>query len=125
MFKTPLDVRYVDGRNWRLLRDLLWESPTGGYIIIPAGFITDFASVPRFFWRLVPPAGSGKHGAYGPASVVHDYLYRTKQYRGARIRRFFADAIFREIMTEYDVEGWRKWVMWASVRLLGWSSWRR
>lgn len=38
-------------------------------IDVPAGYRTDFASIPRFFHRLLPPAGR-----YGKAAVIHDWL---------------------------------------------------
>jgi hypothetical protein len=38
-------------------------------IRVPVGYRTDFASIPRFFWRILPPAGR-----YGKAAVVHDWL---------------------------------------------------
>ena len=56
-------------------------------IIVPKGFITDLASVPRFFWRLFPPGG-----VYNEAAIIHDYLYDTN------CDRRFADTMFRLIM---------------------------
>jgi len=43
----------VDGRQrWKLLEPLEYEVFPGHTLIVPAGFITDFASVPR--WIGVP-----------------------------------------------------------------------
>ena len=54
--------------------------------IVPAGFITDFASIPRLFWTVVGhPAGK-----YAQAAVLHDYLYRTNSVSRAK-----ADSLFR------------------------------
>lgn len=78
-------------------------------IVIPKGFRTDFASVPRLFWRIIPPAGS-----YNKATVVHDYLYQSRQ-----CSRCLADAIFREAMTELGVGFVRLWLMWFAVRCFG------
>jgi hypothetical protein len=39
-------------------------------ITVPAGFVTGFASVPRFLWTELSPVG-----AHGRAVIVHDYLY--------------------------------------------------
>ena len=50
-----------------------------GIVVVPAGFATDFASVPRAFWRLLPPFGE-----YMLAAVVHDYLYAVGA-RGATV----------------------------------------
>lgn len=41
----------------------------GFTVIIPEGFRTDFASVPRAFWGIIPPIGR-----YSKACVVHDWL---------------------------------------------------
>lgn len=41
-------------------------------IIIPRGFVTDYASIPKAFWVFLIPTGP-----YGNAAVVHDYLYWT------------------------------------------------
>lgn len=39
------------------------------FVIVPAGYLTDGASVPRMLWSLIPPWGK-----YGQAAVLHDYL---------------------------------------------------
>jgi len=39
-------------------------------IVVPAGFVTEFASVPRLLWSELSPVGEHKL-----ASIVHDYLY--------------------------------------------------
>ena len=71
----PLQVEILpDGRRARLLQPFRVRLRELGerVIEVPQGFETDFASVPRFFWRVVPP-----WGRYSPAAVVHDYLYST------------------------------------------------
>ena len=83
--------------------------------VVPDGFVTDFASVPRFWWRWVPPAGD-----YAAAAVVHDWLYRTA---GVGITRFMADALFRDLMEALGVPAWKRWAMWAMVRANSWRYW--
>lgn len=39
------------------------------FVTVPAGFLTDGASVPRIFWDLFPP-----WGVYGQAAILHDWL---------------------------------------------------
>jgi hypothetical protein len=41
-------------------------------IIVPAGYVTDFASVPEGLWNLFPPLGM-----WARAAIIHDYLYST------------------------------------------------
>ena len=83
----------------------------GWRVLVPAGFVTDFASVPRFFWRLIPPTGK-----YTRAAVVHDFLYRTK----GLCTRSQADAVLFEAMKfPCHVGFFTRWTMWLAVRLGG------
>ena len=83
---------------------------------IPAGFETDFASIPRLLWPLFPP-----DGPWLEASIVHDYCYREQ----VPFSRFFADALFRELMRQYGVPRWRRVAFYYAVRLCGWLWWRK
>jgi hypothetical protein len=79
-------------------------------IEIPEGFVTDFASIPRFLWFMVPP-----FGRHAPAAVIHDFLYASGQ-SGARK---YADFLFREAMKELGVPLLRRSMMYMAVRLGG------
>ena len=58
-------------KGWRLLSRVQYYSETiGQEIIVPAGFFTDLASVPRLFRWLVPVANAKNR----KAAIVHDYL---------------------------------------------------
>lgn len=103
----PLSVRLRAGRGAGLL---------SFKCVVPGDFVTDFASVPRFWWRWVPPAGD-----YAAAAVVHDWLYRTA---GVGVTRFMADALFRDLMAALEVPTWKRWAMWAMVRVNSWRYWR-
>lgn len=86
----------------------------GETIHVPSGWITDWASVPRFFWRLFPPIGR-----YTLAAVVHDYLY---EYRVGTRKR--ADRVFLRIMEHLGVPWWKRTAMYWAVRLFGGRAWR-
>jgi len=77
---------------------------------IPAGFVTDFASIPRWLWFLAPP-----FGRHAPAAVLHDYLYAIGQ-QGARR---YADFLFREAMRSSGVPRLRRLAMYFAVRVGG------
>ena len=72
-FLTPLEIEYIDGRSWRVTQEFDYledyDDPNTT-IRVPEGFVTDFASIPRVLWTVLPPTGK-----YGKAAVVHDYLY--------------------------------------------------
>ncbi len=96
---------------WRVIKPLVYESDiTGGLIVVPSDFVTDFASVPRLpfaFWLM----GDSAH----KAAVVHDWLYTPPQ----KVTRAIADAVFREASAVAGVPAWRRWGMWLGVRLGG------
>ena len=111
-FTTQLIVAPIgDGRRWRLKEPFEYYRTGREHIryIVPAGFVTDFASVPRLFWPILPP-----YGKYGKAAVLHDYLYRT----GA-VERKEADLIFKEAMEVLGVKRWKSSILFWAVRLFG------
>lgn len=109
-FKTGIQVRPVDATRWELLQPLVYEGQSETFNI-PAGYITDFASVPRIFVWLLPPFGD-----YTPAAIVHDYLI-TDLLPEHLITSRDVDGIFRRICSELNVKPRRKWLLWAGVRL--------
>lgn len=111
-FTTPLQLEFVAARQWRLL--LPFEYHVGAYpsatvIVVPVGFETDLASIPRALQWLFPP-----DGAYTKAAVLHDYLYRCGLFSRAQ-----ADAIFREAMQVLGVPAWQCWLIYRAVRVFG------
>lgn len=116
-FKGPLHIQYEDGCTWTILRPFRWCGPDAAPICfeVPEGFVTDFASVPRFFWRLLPPTGK-----YGKAAVIHDFLYRT----GA-VPRVEADDTFYRAMLALGVIWPTRLTMWLAVRCFGWFAYCR
>jgi len=117
-FTTVLTVSpYPDGRTWylraRLQYDVGEEGSTDS-IVVPRGFTTDFASVPRMFWIVLP-----RWGRYGNAAVVHDFLY----FRQDRSRRE-ADDVLHEAMAVLGTPGWQRWPIYLAVRLFGWLPWQ-
>src|SRR5438132_13707846 len=67
---VPL-VPFADGRYSVLTAELSYRiGKTEHVIVVPAGFVTDFASTPRAIWAVLPPTGR-----YQMAAIVHDFLY--------------------------------------------------
>src|SRR5678810_817023 len=61
----------ADGCTAKLLKRLTYRTWDGWLIEVPAGFCTDFASIPRIVWPVIPP-----RGRFNRAAFVHDLLYR-------------------------------------------------
>lgn len=83
-------------------------------ITVPAGFVTDLATVPRVLWPLMAP-----YGKHQLAAIVHDYLYQCV----GDVSRFLADAIFRDLMAHLDVPLWRRVLAYYAVRFFGGRHW--
>lgn len=133
-FDSELAIEAVSATTWRLTKPLVWNGTKGDTFTVPAGFVTDFATIPRFLHWLVSP-----YGAYTRAAVLHDWLleqlaawqyeYRGGGYGGrgnpdmalpqnlppANSRD--TDGIFRRVMEDLGVPWAKRWVMWSAVRL--------
>ena len=108
-FLTSLEVRSIDDSVWALSSPLVFNSKRIGLVTVPAGFVTDFASVPR-----VPVAYLLTGDAAHAPAVIHDYLYGSP-----RRKRSVCDAVFLEAMEDIGVAWWRRYLMWAAVRVFG------
>lgn len=130
MFLSPVSVT-EHGDYWKLLQPLVYEGNTDRWVI-PAGFVTDFASIPKIFTPLLP-----RTGRHNRAAVGHDYLYRiavgivpscdlhVSQAECDRnlppwLSRKEADRIFLRMMRELEVPEWRARAMYLGVRVADW-----
>ena len=117
---TIIDVRQLDAQNWRILTSVSYTGPLSNSetIVVPKGFVTDFASTPDFMWSL----GMPKSGIYDPAAVVHDYLYVTAgkvQGTSMVFPKATADLIFKDALQLLGVGSFKAWAMWKAVSLFG------
>lgn len=121
------------GRSlWGVQRPLIYQTGenVGELITVPAGFVTDLASVPRPVWSIYPP-----DGPWVKAAVVHDFLYETGGggwwngsagvTRQQPYNRKEADHILREAMADRGIGWWEQTVIWSAVRLGGGRGWKR
>lgn len=109
-------VRAVGVDEWELLEEVEWDG-----IIVPAGFITDFASIPRPVKALINPVGRIRAGA-----LVHDYLYHVRgELPDRKLTRRECDQIFLTIMKYSDMPFIKRHLAYRGVRLGGWLFWRK
>lgn len=116
-FLTRLVMENATGQDdglWRLVEPLVYQSDMAGQtFVVPAGFETDLASVPR-----LPVVYLLAGGTSNEAAVVHDFLYTVHL-----VSRAVADAVLREASAVTGVPAWRRWLMFWGVRLGGASHW--
>ena len=112
-------VRYADNPNreylWRLDEPVEVTLSDDEDLFIPVGFETDFASVPRIFWSIIPPIGKANI-----AWVIHDYLYDTKDERG----RKWADDEMYYWMRKKGQSWLKSQLMYWGVRIGGRNWWK-
>jgi hypothetical protein len=105
---------FADGIYWMLDAPLEYHpGDSAPAVVVPAGFVHDFASVPAPVTPLVP-----KYGPYNRAAIVHDFLYWAQP-----CTRLQSDNIFLIAMIEAGVGPLRRWGIFKGVRLGGWPSW--
>lgn len=112
-FVSPYDtvqVEQLDARYWITLEPLRYEGGEGDCFTVPAGYITDFASVPRVLVALIPVFGK-----YTPAAILHDWLL-TDGLPSGLITSVDADGVFRRVLRELKVPAVKRWLMWTGVR---------
>ncbi len=110
----PLIESFSDGRNWMLQGYLIHRfGNTPHVLIVPAGFVSDLASVPDFAEPLLPRAGE-----YANAAILHDYLYWTQS-----CTREQADNLMSIAMKDGGVAQWKDLLIHGAVRLGGQDAW--
>lgn len=115
-FLSKLILEDDDGLPFTLHQPLVYTSALLQRVItVPAGFITDLASIPQFLWNILPPIGK-----YDRAAVLHDFLYRMGGVTKAQ-----ADGVLKEVMEFRQVAWATRWAIYAGVRTGGWVTWRR
>jgi|GEM_PF-875895 len=112
LFITDLCMKEIGEKKGRtvyeLLQPLIFITRDGRRIVVPTGFQTDLASVPRlpFVYLLW---GDRAHRE----AVLHDYLFRKDSVPVATFME--ANGLFLEAMTSRGVRWAIRWPMYAAV----------
>jgi hypothetical protein len=108
-------TRFADA-FWYLTRGINWSPGQGQKlpsVSVPAGFVTDFASIPRPLWTALP-----RDGDYVWAAVVHDYLYWYQT-----TTKDTADDVLNAAMIDFKIPDLERLAIYQGVHLGGTSSW--
>lgn len=108
--RSPVQLEVRGDGRFTLVQGVIYQGRRDCYRI-PAGFVTDLASVPQALQWLVDD-----HGTYTRAAILHDYLWG--EHRAGRlVSRRDADGLFRRVMREEGTPLLQRWLMWAAVRI--------
>ena len=119
-YTKKLVVSPYGDRQWILNEPFAYYTDIMGqrtHIMVPKGFITDFATTPRFIWSLYPPIGR-----YSKAALLHDYLY-VEFDKSTFKNRKTCDLIFKEAMKVSGVDWLTRNIFYWSVRIFGKFYW--
>lgn len=129
-YSDPLQIEFdanasntLDKDMWRVTSAFTFNLGLAGdkykdmWVYVPAGYLTDGASVPRIFWDFIRPWGD-----YGQAAVVHDILCEYLVILSGNnlcktITRQHANTILDEAMKALNVPSFVRFVITNSVRL--------
>lgn len=103
--------------HWISNRHVALDAPLeylldGRRFVVPRGFISDFASIPKIFWSLFGPTG-----AYTWAAILHDWFIKRLRARRPEVTAREADRYFRLACAELGVDPVTCRLLWVGVRL--------
>lgn len=112
---NPTIMGFANFKVFMLRDDMSWEiGNTGVFVTVPAGFVSDLASVPQVLWSF----GLSPADKYTRAAIIHDYLYWTQSCTKRQ-----SDNLLAIAMKESDV-GWLKSTsVYTGVVVGGQDSW--
>lgn len=90
---------------------------SGETYLVPQGYTTDFASIPRAARWFVD-----QFGDHAEASILHDWLYAVgegNETDSEKAKRQQADQAFMSFMRHDEVSSWRRAIMYLAVRIGG------
>ncbi|PKN39426.1 MAG: hypothetical protein CVU62_00250 [Deltaproteobacteria bacterium HGW-Deltaproteobacteria-2] len=109
-------LAFGDNKTWITDKDMEYViGKTSAKIVVPKGFVTDFASIPQFFWSF----GLSPNGQYSRAAIIHDYLYWAQG-----CSRKQADRLLAIAMQESNVCFLVKWIVFYGVDWFGDGAWQ-
>lgn len=112
---APTVRPFGDNNFWVAVEPLEYIiGSTSDRIVVPKGFVTDFASIPKPLWSL----GLSPHGQYSRAAVIHDYLYWAQA-----CTREQSDRLLLIAMKESSVGSFDEFLVYQGVNVGGKGPW--
>ena len=116
-----LDQKDSRGRSlFQLTADYQYEIGPDCFVTVPAGYVTNFGTIPQFLSWWIEPA------QLGAAALVHDWMCSEDVVDDDKkvdsgFSRWLADAVLYEIMKHMGFAWIKRATVWAAVR--GWAWW--
>ena len=113
----------ISSRKWEIAEDWQFKLNTHEYVI-PAGFVFDGASIPKFFWSYLSPTG-----VLLMPGLIHDWVYKyTKLNRvdgnkSLTMNQKDCDILFRDLAIAINGFTVINWAAYYILRAFGWVAW--
>jgi hypothetical protein len=116
--ESPLHLGRFREPIYFLLKPITWQpnsDQVGKFeaVEVPAGFVTDLASIPPIFYTALRPDGE-----YAYAAIIHDFLYWTQTRP-----RAIADEVFKLAMADFEVSNMTISAIYQAIRRFGGRAW--
>jgi hypothetical protein len=116
-YLSPLRPEFHVGTNnrdrWSLAEPFQFKVDDKVYEV-PAGFYTDFASVPRFVWPIISPY------ELGVGCIPHDFGYDSHEGE-----KSYWDTVFLACMIKDNIPSWKRQVAYYAVSWFGEIAWEK
>jgi len=119
-FQDTLKSEFIPNTNNLILTEDLryWCARTQRAYIVPAGFISDCASIPRVLWPII---GHPFDARWRKEAVLHDWLYRQED---KIVSRKTADQMFYDGLRLNGLRYTKAQAMYMGVRIGGARAWK-
>lgn len=120
-FLELIDMSNSEDPKFQLSTDVLYIFKFKDQVltsVIPQGFKTDFASVPKKFRNVI-----GNVNKYNKIWLLHDWLY--SKNCDFKVSRKEADDILKDLLDQKGMNGLDQWLTYTSVRIFGGSRFRK
>lgn len=118
--KERLDIEFINDSCIKPLIDYHYltcndiEFKVNGItFIVPKGFETDLASIPKIAWPIIAPF----HSSLIRSAIIHDWLYKSNCF----FTRKQSDVIFYHLLINDDVSHVKAGLIYFAVRWFGWN----
>lgn len=111
-----------------LMEDWPVDDVFGFRFVVPAGTMTDGASIPRFLWRV---CGHPLQAPRVYAAMLHDWLYagvdsdKPASARPSDVTRKEADLCYWALLRHFGVPAWVAAIEYITLRLFGGSHYNK
>lgn len=124
-FPNPIAGKFcaTNQRKFTLDSDFVYQDNEKDIrVTVPAGFTTDFSSVPGAFWAYFAP------WEHPEAGLIHDWLYKApERFQSATLKppldRGQCDDIFRRILHLKGVRWGKRQALWLALKIGGGRAW--